>query len=981
MFLNENVMMKRFLFLSISLIASLALHGSIVINEVMPKNVCSSLDDALLFSSWAELYNTGSEAVDVSSYFLTDTSVISDKWQIVTDKAHPERSVIQPGGYLVIYLDGSTEDPLPFHASFKLPAKKGTLYLFDGAGRQVDRMSYDTTYRNVSYGRVGDGSKTLGFLLKATPGASNNDVQTSKVQTAAPSFDLKPGFYKGEQTVRISAADASAQIYYTTDGSEPTKEKGTLYSGPITLSANTPLRAAAYHDGQFPSNVVSATYFIDERDINLPVVAIVSDPEYLYSDELGLLVAGDNGSEVPSYCNGPDLDANYWNDWDRPANFEFFDDEKKEHLNQEVKIGNFGACSRTKFVKSIKVNAAKVYGDNELDYPIFREKPNLRWKSIVLRNAGNDFGRSYLRDGFLQTAASCLDIDHQAYQPSVVFVNGVYYGMLNIRERTNKDFIFSNHGYGDDEFYLNEGSHAHEGTTYDRVLEYASLSADDINAEGRYEEINNLIDVNEFLNYFLSEIYVVNRDWPGGNVKAWKPKSGGRWRWILYDTDFGFSLYEQNYSTRSIATLANKSATFKGMMQNEKIKNRFLAKCCVHLATTFSAERMNKILDSLVNNVQQEALVYEEYLSKNKKVEGSFEDNIATIRRFLDRRVPAIYKDIKATYGPDSLRTRIFSSLKNARFLLNEEPINMNDFSGLYFQDTPCEIEAIAPAGYLFDHWVVTRDGVTEVVSQPLIRHANCADSYEAFFTEDASYDPAENRIVFNEICTKNSVYLDEYRQTEDWIEFYNAGKEDVDMAGLYLSRSIDTLGMYEIPSGHEAMTTIPAGGFLIVWADNDTEQGAMHANFKLPFETSKTLILSKKQDDGSFVILDSITYQVHAKHDSYARFVEKGKVFWHVTNMVTFAAPNLLPTAVRDDVPNELYLSIYPNPVSDKLYITASTDGVLYAQLLSLTGTVVVDAYLRSGDELDLKNVEKGIYMLLVKSSDGSVTAKVVKK
>ena len=283
----KNVMVKKLFFLCASLVAPWVSYASIVINEVMPKNVSSSVDDILLFSGWAELYNNGSEAVDVSSYFLTDTIAISDKWQIASDEEHVKKAVIQPGGFLVIYLDGSSdvEEPVPFHASFKLPAKRGGLYLFDESGRQVDRIVYDTTYRNVSYGRVGDGERNFAHLLTPTPGASNNDVRTSNVQTPTPSFDLKPGFYNGEQTVRISDADGAAEIYYTLDGSEPTKTKGKRYEEPIHISKNTPLRAAAYRDGQLPSNVFSATYFVNEREINLPVVALVSDPEFLFGDE------------------------------------------------------------------------------------------------------------------------------------------------------------------------------------------------------------------------------------------------------------------------------------------------------------------------------------------------------------------------------------------------------------------------------------------------------------------------------------------------------------------------------------------------------------------------------------------------------------------------------------------------------------------------------------------------------------------------
>ncbi len=974
-------MTKKFFFLGFSLLFALSSQGSIVINEVMPKNICSSVDDNFQFSSWAELYNSGAEDVDVSSYFLSDTSAISDKWRL-SDEDAPSKLIVKPGEFLVIFLDASTEDPLPLHASFKLPAKKGTLYLFDDSGRQIDRMSYDTTYRNISYGRLEDGSKSLGFFLTPTPGASNNGVETSSSQTPAPSFSLTPGFYSGEQTVSLSDEDGSAEIYYTTDGSEPTKEKGTIYEDPIQITKNTPLRAAAYKKGQIPSNVVSATYFVDEREISLPVVSIVSDPEYVTGDDLGLFVAGWNGAVVPSYCNGPDYDANYMNDWDRPANFEFFDlHNKKERLNQEVKIGNFGACSRTKYVKSIKVNAAKIYGDNELDYPIFKEKPNLRWKSVVLRNSGNDFGRSYLRDGFLQTAASCLDIDHQAYQPSAVFLNGEYYGMLNIRERTNKDFIFSNYGLDEDEFFLNEGSHADEGTTYEMVLNYANMSDDVINAPGRYEEIDNVIDVNECLNYFLSEIYVVNRDWPGGNIKAWKPRDGGRWRWILYDTDFGFSLYEQNYTSRSISLYANKCETFKGLMKNNKIKNRFLAKCYVHLATTFSAERMNAILDSLLNNVQAEAKYYEEYLDSKHKKEGSFDDNISSIRTFVNRRVPYIYKDIKSVYKVDSTRMRIFSSVESAKFSLNDEPINVNDFSGLYFMHTPTNIEAIVPAGFLFDHWEVIRDGKKETLYDPVICDTACAESYEAFFLEDASYDPDVNRILFNEICTKNSVYLDEFRQQEDWIELYNSGSVDVDLAGMYLSNSIDTLDMYQFPSDDPNNTVVRAGGYKIIWADKDPEQGSLHADFKLPFSESRSLFLSVKNNDGSFEILDSVTYQLHERHHSYARFVAKGKPYWSATNMVTFSAKNHLPTDVPDVLAEEFHLSLYPNPVSHSFSLISSSECAMDVKVVSLTGTIVSEARVKNNEPVSLETAENGIYLVFVNSDAGNAVLKIIKK
>lgn len=963
-----------------SLLLSSVAFGSVVINELMPKNVSYMVSDSFQFSGWAELYNSGAEAVDITTLFFSDTSSISNKWQPTANEKHPEATIIQPHGYLTIYFD-EDENPSPAHANFKLPAKKGGLYLFDESGRQIDRMVYDTAYRNVSYGRTQDGGNTKAFFVQATPGASNDGAKTSDKQTPRPSFSLKAGFYQGEQTINISVSDGSAEIYYTLDGQEPTKEKGIRYQEPIRINQNTPVRAAAYSEGKLPSDVTAATYFVNERNINLPVVSVVVDPEFLYDEQIGMLVRGKrNGIVVPSGCGGPDAGrkSNYMTDWDRPANFELMDNQKKEQLNQEVKIGNFGACSRTKFVKSLKVNAGKVYGDKELDYAIFKEKPNLRWKSVVLRNSGNDFGRAYLRDGFMQTVACRTGVDHQAYQPSVVFLNGKYYGMLNIRERTNKDFVFSNYGYDEDEIYINVGGHANEGTTFDKVMKLSKLSADEINAPGRYDEINGLVDVSEFLDYFLAEIYSANRDWPGGNIKAWKPREGGRWRWILYDTDFGLSLYEKNYNFNGISQ-AKKNETFAAFIKNEEIKSRFLAKCYVHLATTYNPDRMKAILDSMAADIDQEARVYEKYLSENSAVEGRFDDNIGLIREFIEKRIPNMHAHINKAFACDTFTFNISSDTKGATYKLNEELIENANFNGVFFTKTQCNLEAIAPAGYMFDHWEFTRDGKSGTSTDEIFSDTLAPQSIKAFFKEDASYDPAANRVVINEVCTKNNIYLDEHRQTEDWIELFNGGKEAVNLAGKYLSCSMDTLDMFQFPSDNANMTTIPAGGYMVVWADKDPEQGFLHADFKLPFSQPRTIVLSEKKN-GSFVVLDSVTYKVHEQHQSYARFVENGEVTWATTNVITFAAKNEPMSELPMAVAGELALAVYPNPVESRLNIVSSAEE-MSVQLLSLAGNVVVEATLRNGDSLDLESLNKGVYMLCVKSEEGTAVVKVVKK
>ncbi len=472
-----------FLFLQFSLS-----KATVFINELMPRNLSYLINEDFNFEGWVELFNSGTQSVDISGCYFSDDSNNLLKWKIKTS------GLLQPGQFVVIYFD---ELDKANHASFKLKPEGGILILSDSGGNLIDRLAYAASHRNISYGRKTDGGTSLEFLLNATPGKSNNGTASTFDKIEAPSFDLPAGFYPSAQQVTIKAP-AGARIYYTTDGSEPQADKAILYTAPVPVANNTPLRAIAVIAGSLPSDITTASYFINSGSEALPVVSLVTGPDMFYGDEIGMLVAGKNGSEVPDYCMGPDAVANYWNDWDRPCNFEFFDAAGKQQLNQEVKVGNYGNCSRTKYVKSIKINTTKAHGGengNRLDYALFQEKPNLKWKSIVLRNSGNDFGHSFLRDAFMQQiVAGKMDVDYQAYQPAVVFVNGEYYGMLNIRERTNKDFIYSNYGLDEGEFDLVEyGEGDGSSDEYWQLVEFARK--DDMTTPAAYERIISEIEL------------------------------------------------------------------------------------------------------------------------------------------------------------------------------------------------------------------------------------------------------------------------------------------------------------------------------------------------------------------------------------------------------------------------------------------------------------------------------------------------------
>lgn len=1122
---------------------SLTANATVYINEVMPKNSSAVINENFNFEGWVELYNSGDESVDLSQCYFANSDDDHFQWKNLAN------TVIEPKGYAVFYFDELNKGN---HASFKLDADGGVIILSDVNGNEIDRMKYPEGLRNTSYGRTTDGGENFGFFLTSSQGTSNVSAVATK-QTAAPVFSETGGFYNSGISVAISAANPLATIYYTTDGSEPKASTSNQYTEAVTIDATTVLRAVAVVDGEVSSDITTASFFVANTiPASLKVVSLSTDNEFFYGDTLGAFAIGTNGSTVPTYCSAKERKANYMNDWDRPCNIELFDEGKVERINQEVKIGAFGACSRTKAVKSIKVKANKIYGSNKLDYPIFNEKPNLKWKSFVLRNSGNDFGRMLFRDGFLQTLASQgMDIDHQAYEPAVVFVNGKYYGMLGIRERTNKDFVYSNYGLSDDEFCIEESSaEANQCDSYQEVLDAAD------NASSlSYSDINKIIDVDEMLNYFVTEIYYCNEDWSGGNIKAWKRNEDGKWRWIMYDTDFSTSLYG-NYLLTDGFTYAEKCSFFPLLLENEEIKRRLVNKFVVQTGTTFAEDHVSAVMDSLIGLLHDEADYYFNYIVSLKKNEvNSWRDECEKVRNFITARPEYLFDDIASNLElNDFAPIRICSDVEHASYQLNGlDIINKKDFRSYYFEDLDLDVKAIAPDGYKFKEWQICKEkylipsgatwkyvstaagagwnladfddsawsaGATPVaygisylqktaiktsssrktayfrntftiddldsagdlfctlkVNDGAVIYVNGKEAYrfnmttdqtiddtlnaeltmdsyatrqfsiskdflvqgvntiavevhkayksttigfdlsvqdsnnqlevlgtslnqdytavfadsltlKAVFEDDPTWSADSVRLYLNEICVANKQYVDEYREDDDWIEIYNDGSSPVDLGGMYISDKDTNLTRYQIPTGYAEETTIPAKGYLIIWADADSsEQGILHTNFQLDKKKCETVILSRELN-GQIEVVDSVRYQLHTKGNSYARFSYEGDGAWALTSVPTFYARNVFAPEHSKSLVEEVLaenngfdVRVYPNPVNDYLWFAFGNEERAVVSVISYTGQIISQEQVENGGSIYVGNLNPSIYIVSVKANNRVVTTRFIKK
>ncbi len=717
--------MKRILFIVIFFIP-IFLNAQ-KINELMTNNVSATLDDDYNYSMWVEIYNNTASAINQSAYYFTDNLKIPQKWT-------PVSKTIASGGFGILYFE---REERTGHASFKLDPDGGKLYLVNSALQAIDSVRYPAQYRNISYGRKTDGANEWVFFEQFSKGLSNNGKAWSFTRCGKPAFTVQGGFFPSSTNTKFVTPAAGDTIYYTTNGSEPSKTNGIRYTPgySVSLTSTTTVRARCVGAGKLSGDIATSTFFIGERDFNLPVVSIVTTQANLTDNTIGMYCDGTNGITG----NGQTSPRNYNQDWDRPVNFELFDTTGVARLNQEVDIKIVGAWTRANAQKSLAIMPRKKHGDSELRYDVFHAtKPNHKYKDIQIRNSGNDFSYSMMRDGFMQSVVmKRFDLDYLAYEPAVCFMNGVYYGIQNLRERTSEDFMFSNYGYNDDEVTIIEATNQGIDTKNDIATDagYAEFTSflknNDITTPSVYDQVNKLMDIDEFINYQISETFFGNYDWPYNNVKLWKLNTENRWRWILFDTDFGFGLYNTtlyNFNTLTFALGENQENIIGGysvqpewstivlsrLVQNQTFLNKFIDRYAIHLSSTFTTTRMNAIMDSVAKKITNEIVYHKAKFGSSR----TFANDLTVMKNFSAYRADKMLGFISARFlNSAAIQTvQISSNLPNASYTLNGEQIIDPSISLKYFSNRSMTLKANNVPAYKFKQWEISGGTVSNTL-------------------------------------------------------------------------------------------------------------------------------------------------------------------------------------------------------------------------------------------------------------------------
>lgn len=728
-------------------------ENKLSINEIMIYNRNSIKDRDGDFSDWIEIHNQTEKEINLDGFGLTDNTETLFKWKF-------DNVVIEPNSFLLVWASGKNrnEDIQNLHTNFRLGTNDEVVILTSPDESWSDILLIEDTGENISYGRKPDGGETFYAFYNGTPRTSNDidsliDGITAK-RLEQPTFSVDGGIYKSGFYLSITSNIEGASIYYTVNGEEP-NQKSITYTEPIFIDNNsnaTIIRAIISKQGYQDSNIITHSYFVNEEmynNKNIPIVSIVTDPYNLYDYKKGIYVSGriydewiENNSEVIS-----NIPANYTQkgkDWERSAHVEIFNDEHIKVMNQNIGIRISGGFSRAKVIKSLSLYARKSYDDKDYflyDFTNNNQTDALLLSKLVLRTPSTDALGSFFRDDLIQGFISDdLNLDTQKSNTCIVFINGEYFGLQSIKEAYNKEYLSSYYNIPPDDVVILKNPTGTAGIEisdgfigdemhYNRMFHF--ISENDMSIQSNYEYVKTLMDVDNFMEYNILQIFSANRDWPGNNVKVWRERTesynetasygrDGRWRWFVFDLDYGLGLYSKEHSIRysfdmlDFATKENgpiwpnppwSTVMLRSLLKNNDFKFKFI--------NTF-ADRLNTIYseDYVLSEITKYKKLYDNYVNEHIKRWNIFknditlwESEIKILEEFARNRPMYVREHMINYFKLTGLYELQIEQSEGGIVKVNSITVDNKVWNGTYFKGIDIVLEAIPYEGYHFVSW------------------------------------------------------------------------------------------------------------------------------------------------------------------------------------------------------------------------------------------------------------------------------------
>ncbi len=591
--------------------------GQLLINEFMASNSGSVIDSFNESSDWIEIYNQSADTVLLKGWVLSDNENDLNKWSF------PDIEIL-PDSFLLIFASGKDVfDGYYWHTNFKLSSLGEKLFLLNSNQVVVDEYIFRNQITDVSLGRKKDGSDEWVYFKPTTPGFSNDSILEFEPEFKQLYFSLPSGFYEENIELEIFSEE-SVDIFYSLDGSIPDTNDH-LYNTALDLrNDNHPelfisqiptgigwrqpyevnqchvVRARAYQNGSPISDVISGSFFIEEEGedrYDMPVVSLMTESKNLFSPDSGIYHIG--------------KDENYFKrgiEWERITHLEFFEDNGDLEIKQDVGIRISGGGSRIRPQKSLKFYAREEYGKSTLDYDFFEEEGG-DYKRLVIRALNNNWNPTALSDDLAQQI--CLDrnlnLDCQRRKFVIAFINGEYWGIHSLRESSDEFFIERKFDIDRDNVVLQDFSR----NSFKTFVEQSDMTDPD-----NYKRFLEEADADNLMDYYATELFFANHDWPHNNTKFWKITDSDdyKWRWLLFDLDGGFQQYRHGhfrlfFEPEELHIREDRFfgfVFFRSLLQNETFRSDFRAKLIYHLNNSFNPSATTKILRELQSEMAPE---------------------------------------------------------------------------------------------------------------------------------------------------------------------------------------------------------------------------------------------------------------------------------------------------------------------------------------------------------------------------------------
>jgi len=715
----------RFLIIILSFLFIQNGYSQVVINEYSCAN-SSAAGFSDFFGEkedWVELYNTTGAAIDLNGYYISDKAGNTTKFQI------PSSIIIPAGGYLMVFGSGraTIAGGSQIHTNFKWTQTRfEKIILSDVFATVLDSLTIVPNQHLHSRGRTTNGAGTWSLFTNPTPNGANSGAQQEYATT--PVLSVQAGVYASTQSITITTPDPNITIRYTTDGSKPTNASLT-YSGPINIATTTVLRVKCFSStANTPASFIETnTYFINNSH-TIPVVSIcgdnigallggtqiIAEGAIEYFDEFGVMQTEGTGN----------FDKHGNDSWAYPQRGVDFVMKDQYGYNYALDNQLFANKTRTKFQRIILKAGAS---DN---YP-FEGNPNSAYSG--------ELGGIHLRDPYVQALSQNgdLHLDERTHQSCVLYVNGQYWGVYEIREKVD-DSDFLDYYYGQDEQFTDSPNHiqylktwggtwskyggAAAQTDWNSLLAYITSNSMAIPANFNY--VTSQYKWKSLVDYFVLNSYIVNHDMLNWNTSWWRGLDTNgtkrKWRYSLWDMDATFNHYT-NYTGVSntgptadpcdIDNLPNPggqghTVILNALMNNPTFEQYYISRYIDLSNTTFKCTNMIAVLDSLVN------IITPEMPGQIARWGGNMTQwlqNVQDMRNFINARCAGISAGLGPCYtltGPYPMQVNV-NPVGAGDVQINSITPPSYSYSGTYFGGVDILVTASENPGFIFDHWEI----------------------------------------------------------------------------------------------------------------------------------------------------------------------------------------------------------------------------------------------------------------------------------